>query len=103
VEVLSQQRESFRGMASSLSHDDSLANTGDSDSENRSGLSNDTTSKSDSMKWVKVVTDPSFTEITFDFGISKVGRACVMAMEAHVWYFPNGYCRAPDVETILAP
>jgi hypothetical protein len=39
------------------------------------------------------------TEITFDFGISDSGRACIATMENNARYFLKGYYRAPITES----
>jgi hypothetical protein len=91
AEVLSQQREDFEDAASSLICDDSPNDTSDSDneSESRSGGSDDTASESDSLKWAKVAAT-AVAGITFDFGVSNVGRTRVAAMETHARYFLKG-------------
>jgi hypothetical protein len=96
-------RESSVDVAALPSHDDSIVNTGDSDSESWSGGSNDTTYESDSSKWVKVAAATAATRITFDFGISNMGRARVVAMETHARYFLKGYYRSSSAETISKP
>jgi hypothetical protein len=54
AEMLLHQREDFVDVASSPSHNDSLANIGDSNSESWSGGSDDIVYESDSSKRVKV-------------------------------------------------
>jgi hypothetical protein len=41
--------------------------------------------------------------ITFDFGLSNVGRTWVMTLETHTHYFLKGYCWAPNTKTVPAP
>jgi hypothetical protein len=39
------------------------------------------------------------TEITFDFGVSDSGRACIATMENNARYFLKGYYQAPITES----
>jgi hypothetical protein len=101
--MLSQQRKGFEDVVSSPKREDSPANTGDSDSKSRSGGSDDTSSKSGSSKRVKVTMANAAAKITFDFGVSNVGKTRVVAMESHTRYFLKGYCWAPGAETVHTP
>jgi hypothetical protein len=103
TETLSQQRKGSEDVVSSPKREDSPANTGDSDSKSRSGGSNDTSSESGSSKRAKVAMANVATKITFDFGVSNVGKTRVVAMESHTRYFLKGYCWAPDAETVPTP
>jgi hypothetical protein len=61
-----------------------LIDTGDSSSKRRSGDSVDTASKSDSSRHMKVVAAAATMGITFDFGVSNVGRTHVAELATHV-------------------
>jgi hypothetical protein len=86
IDALSQQRDGFMDAAPLPSRDDSLANTSDSDNESWSSGSDNTTSESDSSKRTTVAT----FRITFDFGVSNMGRMCIAAMVTHALYFLKG-------------
>jgi hypothetical protein len=102
AKVLSQQREDSVDAASSWSCDGSL-DTSDSDSKSQSSDSGDTASESDSSKHTKVVTADAAVGITFNFDVSNVGKARVIATETHARYFPKGYYLAVGVETVPTP
>jgi orotate phosphoribosyltransferase len=88
---------------SSLSPDDSPANTDESDSESRSTNSDETVSESDSSKQVKVAAAAAATGITFDFGASNVVKLDILAMEIHARYFSKGHGRLPGAKTVPTP
>jgi hypothetical protein len=96
MEVPSQRREGSVDTVSLSSHDDSPANTSNSDGESRSSGSNDMAFESDLSKRAKVAA----ARIAFDFGVSNMGRTRVAAMETHARYFLKDYCRSHDAEII---
>jgi hypothetical protein len=103
MKALSPQMEVSVDATSSLSPDDSPANTDESDSESRSTNSDETVSESDSSKQVKVAAAAAATGITFDFGASNVVKLDILAMEIHARYFSKGHGRLPGAKTVPTP
>jgi hypothetical protein len=73
-----------------------LVDSGDSGSKSRSGDSGDMTSNSRT----NVATTVAAIRITFDFGLSNVGRTRVVVLETHTHFLPKGYCQATSAETV---
>jgi hypothetical protein len=82
TELLSRRREMSPDPSLSRSLDDS------GDHESRSGSSGGTASDSDESSRTKVAVAVG---ITYDFGISAVGKACITSLECNTRYFPWGY------------
>jgi hypothetical protein len=97
TELLSRRREMSPDPSLSRSLDDS------GDRESHSGSSGGTTSDSDESSRTKVAAAAAAVGITYDFGISAVGKACITSLECNTCYFPWGYCRAPGVESVPEP
>jgi hypothetical protein len=49
----------------------------------------------DKFRHTKVVAVAATAGMTFDFGLSNVGKARIMLLENCVLYFPEGYDRVP--------
>jgi hypothetical protein len=94
LEVALPQGEALHEVTSSKSLEDS------DDCKSRSGDYGDTESTSDDSEHVKVA---AAVGITFDFGVSDVGKAHIMSMENNTRYILKGYYRAPDAESVSEP
>jgi hypothetical protein len=60
------------------------------DCESQSGNFEDTTSESDESERAKVAATTAAGGITFDFGLSNMGKACVTSLETYTHYFLKG-------------
>jgi hypothetical protein len=56
----------------------------------------------DSVKRMKVTTATTAIRMTFDFSVSKVGKAHIRVME-HVSYFAKGHARPLSLEIVPTP
>jgi hypothetical protein len=60
-------------------------------------------STSDDSERMKVAAVIATTRITFDLGISGVGKARITSMENNDCYFPKGYYRPSGAESVPEP
>jgi hypothetical protein len=68
-----------------------------------SGGSEDATSESDESGRLKVAVVAVAMGITFNFGVSDVGKARFTSLETNARYFPKGYGRSLDSEMVSEP
>jgi hypothetical protein len=79
LETSTQQREALSEVVSSCS--------AESDRESRSGDFGDNESASDNSRSLKVAAVTTLAEITYNFGMSGIMKACVVLMENYTHYF----------------
>jgi uncharacterized cupin superfamily protein len=94
TEVPSRQMEGLPDASSWRSPDDS------NDCESRFGGSGDAACKSDNSSRAKVDATAATAGITFDFGLSTVGKSRITSMETCTCYFLKGYCRVLGTEIV---
>jgi hypothetical protein len=63
----------------------------ESDHKSRSSNSGDNEFVADNFGHLKVVAAAALAEITYDFGLLGVTKACVGSMENYARYFPKRY------------
>jgi hypothetical protein len=52
---------------------------------------------------VKIGAEAALAGTSYDFGQSTITKACIASLESFAHYFPKGYGRPPDVESVPVP
>jgi hypothetical protein len=86
TKVPSGRREVSPDPSSSRSVDDS------GDRKSRFGSFDEVSSDSEESSQMKVAVTPAAAGITYDFGISAMGKARITSLESNACYFLRGYC-----------
>jgi hypothetical protein len=73
------------------------------DEENPSGDIGDSGNTCDDGSRVKIGAEAAHAGVSYDFGQSKVIRARITSLENSACYFPKGFARPPDVESVPYP
>jgi hypothetical protein len=98
-----QQREALMEQQKVTSTEATSSRGAESDFESQYGDSRDSETASNNSGHLKVPAAAALPRITYNFGPSGIIKACVGSMENDTRYFPKGYGRAPDTESVPKP
>jgi hypothetical protein len=74
-----------------------------SDRDNQSEGSSDSETASDNREHVKIEAEAALAGMSYDFGQSKITKACLMSLESFTRHFPKGCARPLGAESIPDP